>query len=163
MLGLVAGSTPAAADALRLEPAEATRNDPVRHYDIAPGPLGDTLNRVARRAGVVFTFEPSLVSGKRSTGVRGDLSVRDAFSAALQGSGLEIRVDETERLHAAQGSGATVARAGRRYVVGPPAQGDQVRAKRFRIGPLPGLGLTKEGFRAMCRVSLRKTFATPTR
>jgi outer membrane receptor protein involved in Fe transport len=145
MLGLVAGSTPAAADALRLEPAEATRNDPVRHYDIAPGPLGDTLNRVARRAGVVFTFEPSLVSGKRSTGVRGDLSVRDAFSAALQGSGLEIRVDEA--------GGYTL----RKAPVQPlPALGDdtssvhrlkeiQVRAKRFHeIGPLPGLGLTKE-------------------
>lgn len=144
-LGLAVVSLPAVADALRLELADATRNDAVRSYDIAPGPLGDTLNRVARRAGVVFTFEPSLVSGKRSAGVRGDFSVREAFTAALQGSGLELRIDEA--------GGYTL----RRAPVQPlPALGDdsssihqleaiQVRAKRFHeIGPLPGLGLTKE-------------------
>ncbi|MFX6645112.1 hypothetical protein ABTG96_19835, partial [Acinetobacter baumannii] len=39
-LGLAVVSLPAVADALRLELADATRNDAVRSYDIAPGPLG---------------------------------------------------------------------------------------------------------------------------
>ncbi|QEI09289.1 TonB-dependent siderophore receptor [Pigmentiphaga aceris] len=59
-------------------------------YDLPAGPLDATLTGIARRAGRIIAVDPSLVRGRNSAPVRGNLSVEQAFAQALTGSGLEI-------------------------------------------------------------------------
>ncbi|HEY9275446.1 MAG TPA: TonB-dependent siderophore receptor [Achromobacter sp.] len=70
--------------------APATANAP-RSYQIAAGPLADALTQFARNAGVVLSFDPALVRGRRSEGLTGAYSVGAGFSRILAGSGLQAR------------------------------------------------------------------------
>ncbi|MGB3433231.1 MAG: TonB-dependent siderophore receptor [Achromobacter sp.] len=72
------------------QPAPATANAP-RSYQIAAGPLADALTQFARSAGVVLSFDPALVRGRRSEGLSGAHSVGAGFSRILAGSGLQAR------------------------------------------------------------------------
>lgn len=83
--GLAAGMPQAWA-----QPAPATANAP-RSYQIAAGPLADALTQFARSAGVVLSFDPALVRGRRSEGLSGAHSVGAGFSRILAGSGLQAR------------------------------------------------------------------------
>ncbi|WP_454697054.1 TonB-dependent siderophore receptor [Achromobacter aegrifaciens] len=83
--GLAAGTPQAWAQS-----APATANAP-RSYQIAAGPLADALTQFARSAGVVLSFDPALVRGRRSEGLTGAYSVGAGFSRILAGSGLQAR------------------------------------------------------------------------
>ncbi|WP_371819140.1 TonB-dependent siderophore receptor [Achromobacter sp. SD115] len=83
--GLVAGMPQA-----RAQSAPASANAP-RSYQIAAGPLADALTQFARSAGVVLSFDPALVRGRRSEGLAGAYSVGAGFSRILAGSGLQAR------------------------------------------------------------------------
>ncbi|WP_414639480.1 TonB-dependent siderophore receptor [Achromobacter sp.] len=83
--GLAAGMPQAWAQS-----APATANAP-RSYQIAAGPLADALTQFARNAGVVLSFDPALVRGRRSEGLTGAYSVGAGFSRILAGSGLQAR------------------------------------------------------------------------
>jgi len=61
-----------------------------KHYDIPPGPLGQTLSRFALEEGIALSFEPVLTEGRKSPGASGNLTARQAAATLLAGSGLEI-------------------------------------------------------------------------
>lgn len=60
-------------------------------YQIAPGSLEDVLTRFARSAGVVLSFDPVQVRGRRSAGLVGTHSVEAGFVQLLSDSGLVAR------------------------------------------------------------------------
>ncbi|MNK16368.1 Ferrichrome-iron receptor precursor [compost metagenome] len=62
-----------------------------RSYQIPAGPLADALTQFARSAGVVLSFDPALVRGRRSEGLDGAYSVGAGFARILSGSGLQAR------------------------------------------------------------------------
>lgn len=109
-----------------------------RQYNINAGDLTKALNQYAQKAGVPLVFNPSLTQGKTSQGLNGQYGLNEGFNALLQGTDLEV-------IENAQGEFALKRK--------PKKQSNetnlnleevQVRAKRFyEIGPLPGLGLTK--------------------
>ncbi|OCW19319.1 TonB-dependent siderophore receptor [Pseudomonas aylmerensis] len=59
-----------------------------RHYDLAGGPLDDSLNRFAQVAGISLPFDPALVQGKRAPALRGDYGVHEGLNRLLVDSGL---------------------------------------------------------------------------
>lgn len=67
-------------------PTENTRQS----WNIPAGSLEDALSAFAAAAGVPLSFEPVLVAGKRSEGLRGDYSVGEGFERLLNGSGLIV-------------------------------------------------------------------------
>lgn len=73
-----AQSTPAAANAQR-------------SYQIPAGELAVALTQFARSAGVILSFDPALVRGRRSDGLNGAYSVGAGFARLLSGSGLQAR------------------------------------------------------------------------
>lgn len=64
-------------------------------FDIPAGPLAGALNKLAETAGVQFIYSSELAVGRRAAGVRGSLTVREAITQVLAGSGLTFRfIDE---------------------------------------------------------------------
>ncbi len=61
-----------------------------RHYELAAGPLEESLNRFAQAAGITLPFDPALVQGKRAPALRGDYEVQDGLSRLLDDSGLSV-------------------------------------------------------------------------
>lgn len=57
--------------------------------DIPPGPLGGALNRYARELGLTLSFDPAVVAGKTTAGLRGLHTVQAGFATLLAGSGLQ--------------------------------------------------------------------------
>jgi len=82
----------------------------LRAYAIEPGPLDEALLRLSTAAGMGLSFEPSLVDGLRSPGLRGSYGNEEALRRVLQGSGLEAqqRGDGLFVLRKAAGSAASV-------------------------------------------------------
>lgn len=74
----------------RAQPASAA-DAALRDYDLPAGPLGATLNRIAREAGLPLSADAQLVEGRRAAPVRGRRTALDALRRALEGSGLELR------------------------------------------------------------------------
>ncbi|WP_286304790.1 MULTISPECIES: TonB-dependent receptor domain-containing protein [Methylophaga] len=121
--------------------AEDNAAEQVKRYDIPAGPLGKAISNYAAENGVRLTFDPALAEGKETKGLHGEYSVEEGFQKLLNDSGLEA-IDDTD--------GGYFLVPGQEEL---PALGDdrlildtvQVRAQRFyEVGPLPGLGLTKE-------------------
>ncbi|WP_417499707.1 TonB-dependent receptor domain-containing protein [Methylophaga sp.] len=121
--------------------AEDNASEQVKRYDIPAGPLGKAISNYAAENGVRLTFDPALAEGKETKGLHGEYSVEEGFQKLLNDSGLEA-IDDTD--------GGYFLVPGQEEL---PALGDdrlildtvQVRAQRFyEVGPLPGLGLTKE-------------------
>ena len=81
--GMAAFPTPALA-----QPASAT---PV--YDIPAGPLGPALNRLGRASGVAISYDPAVVSGKTTRGLRGSHSPAQALQRLLRGTDLRALPD----------------------------------------------------------------------
>lgn len=61
-------------------------------YDISPGPLAETLARIARDSGQVLSAAPGLVEGRQAPAVRGRMSGIEAAQGALSGSGLVLSI-----------------------------------------------------------------------
>ena len=121
--------------------AEDNAAEQVKRYDIPAGPLGKAISNYAAENGVRLTFDPALAEGKETKGLHGEYSVEEGFQKLLNDSGLEA-IDDTD--------GGYFLVPGQEEL---PALGDdrlildtvKVRAQRFyEVGPLPGLGLTKE-------------------
>ncbi len=73
-----------------LIPAAQARAEQVsRDYDIPAGALVTTLNRFAREAGVVLSFDAALTQGQYSPRLHGRLSIEQGFAQLLAGSGLQ--------------------------------------------------------------------------
>ncbi|MCU1717715.1 TonB-dependent receptor [Pseudomonas sp. 5P_3.1_Bac2] len=57
-------------------------------FDLAPGPLDQTLLSISRQSAVSISFAQNLVQGLSSGAIHGSLSVEQALQQALSGSGL---------------------------------------------------------------------------
>ena len=121
--------------------AEDNTAEQVKRFDIPAGPLGKAISNYAAENGARLTFDPALAEGKETQGLHGEYSVEEGFQKLLNDSGLEA-IDDTD--------GGYFLVPGQAEL---PALGDdrlildtvKVRAQRFyEVGPLPGLGLTKE-------------------
>ncbi|WP_231755242.1 TonB-dependent receptor [Bordetella sp. N] len=82
--GAAANSQPTATLVAQAVPTAANG---ARAYDIAPGTLGDTLARYAAASGVQLVFDPALLAGRQSPGLRGSFGVQAGFDRLLGGSG----------------------------------------------------------------------------
>ncbi|ENO85966.1 TonB-dependent siderophore receptor [Thauera linaloolentis] len=71
-------------------PARAQPAAPAGVFDvsIAPQPLGQALNELARQAGLQLLFPPALVAGRIAPAISGTLTAREALDRLLAGSGL---------------------------------------------------------------------------
>ncbi len=69
--------------------AQTTAASARQSWNIPAGPLEDALSAFAAAAGAPLSFEPALVAGKRSNGLRGEFSIDEGFDRLLQGSGLQ--------------------------------------------------------------------------
>ncbi|RKT49663.1 outer membrane receptor for ferric coprogen and ferric-rhodotorulic acid [Azonexus fungiphilus] len=88
LFAAVAGPALVPAQAVAAEANAAASSERLR-YDIAAGPLDDTLARFAARAGINITMPPGLVAGKRSPGLQGEFTVTQALGRLLAGTGLD--------------------------------------------------------------------------
>lgn len=81
--------------ALALAPAAVLAQpqaaSPVRDYDLPAAPLGATLNRIARDAGLALTVDAARVGAREAAPVRGRYDAPQALRRALAGSGLVLR------------------------------------------------------------------------
>ncbi|MBW7900429.1 MAG: TonB-dependent receptor [Rhodocyclaceae bacterium] len=90
LLCIVAAFLPESQSHAQTMPAgQRAQQQGVRSYDIGPGPLAQVLNRFAREAGVLLSFDAAAVQGRHSGGVRGSYPVGEGFRQLLAGSGLE--------------------------------------------------------------------------
>ncbi|SNR74838.1 Outer membrane receptor proteins, mostly Fe transport [Methylobacillus rhizosphaerae] len=119
---------------------------PTQTYNIPPGDLDQALTLYAGNAGVLLSFDSGLTLQKKTTGLKGNYGVMQGFSELLKGTGLEIVQGEGGRYQLQR---ATVQEhdklPGEQSNLKFKVDSVEVRAKRFyEVGPLPGLGLTKE-------------------
>jgi outer membrane receptor protein involved in Fe transport len=120
-----------------------------KNYSISAGSLTKTLNRFAQQAGVVLVFDPVQTEGKNSNGLNGKFTTSAGFSELLKASGLEVTVDG-KGIYTLKKASPPPVNSQKVPALGETNENIQldkidVRAKRFHeIGPLPGLGLTKE-------------------
>ncbi|MEJ1127335.1 TonB-dependent siderophore receptor [Variovorax sp. CCNWLW225] len=61
-----------------------------RQYAIAGGTLADVLAQYAAATGVQLVFEPGMLAGLRSGGLRGRYTAQEGFEQVLRGSGYEV-------------------------------------------------------------------------
>jgi outer membrane receptor for Fe3+-dicitrate len=119
--------------------AESLKTDIPANINIQSQPLGTALKQFATQTGKNIIFDKTLVNGKTAPPVKGNYGEMDALQRVLENSGLE----------AVQEDGTIVIRTARPAVQKKAENLEldkvEVRAKRFyEVGPLPGLGLTKE-------------------
>ncbi|MGE8189662.1 TonB-dependent siderophore receptor [Pseudomonas sp. NPDC086278] len=75
---------------LAAEPALANAvASAVRSFAIPAGDLSQALNSLAEQAELILAFDPALTRGKRSDGLTGQFSTRNALDQLLRGSGLQ--------------------------------------------------------------------------
>ncbi len=121
---------------------------PKKVYQIPAGDLSETLPGYAAESGILLGFDPILTQGKRSPALKGQYGVLEGFDALLKDSGLEVQQSQDGKYQLRR------APVKPKPIPGAPEKaenkmlqldGVEVRAKRFyEVGPLPGLGLTKE-------------------
>ncbi|MDR2325545.1 MAG: TonB-dependent receptor [Acidovorax sp.] len=100
-VGLVVAASPGMARAQPVMQAQAAASAP-RQFLVPPGPLAQALTAFAADAGVSVSAPPALVQGKRTAGLQGRYTVREALERLLAGSDLQAE---------AAGQGSYVLRA----------------------------------------------------
>nr|WP_020182099.1 TonB-dependent receptor [Methylotenera sp. 1P/1] len=104
--------------------------------DLPKQPLSMSLKEFARSSGLSLSFDNKLVDGKTAPAIKGRMTRKEVLRELLSNSGLTTELD---------GDSAVLKKIP--DINSTNLQLDQinVRAKRsYDIGPLPGLGLTKE-------------------
>lgn len=74
------------------ERAPASANS-VRTYNISAGALAQVISRFAAEAGVILSFDATLLQGRQSIGLRGSHSVDEGFVVLLQSHSLQAQRD----------------------------------------------------------------------
>lgn len=103
--------------------------------DIPSQQLASALDKLGKAANMNIAFPTDLVLGRQSSAVKGTMTRKEALSRLLANTGLDAKIEGTAV-----------------YIQKVSNKDDniqldkiEVRARRFyEIGPLPGLGLTKE-------------------
>lgn len=99
-------------------------------------PLNQSIRQLANQTGLSISFDSELTKNKTAPAVKGFLSPQEALKKVLQGSGLQLNIS---------GDSAVIKPEPEKTSQSLKLEGIEVRAKRFyEVGPLPGLGLTKE-------------------
>jgi len=118
---------------------------PGKTYNIPAGPLGKALATYASLAGVSLGFDPVLAEGKATAGLKGEYSLMQGFTALLKGTGLEVVTKGDGRYELRQSPKLKAEDEGKNLPVEISLKETVVRSQRFyEVGPLPGLGLTKD-------------------
>ena len=99
-------------------------------------PLNQSIRQLANQTGLSISFDSELTKHKTAPAVKGFLSPQEALKKVLQGSGLQLNIS---------GDSAVIKPEPEKSSQSLKLDAVEVRAKRFyEVGPLPGLGLTKE-------------------
>ncbi|AKJ67294.1 tonB-denpendent receptor [Pandoraea thiooxydans] len=80
----------AAAQCLLANAAYAQNPQPPQEYHLQRAPLDQTLLLIAKKSGVLISYDPTLVNSLQSSPVNGKFSPVGAIEQALQGTGLEL-------------------------------------------------------------------------
>ena len=99
-------------------------------------PLAASLKALSAKIGLNITYNDKLVSDKQAPALSGSMRSKEALQKLLANTGLEVKLnDQTlyiQRISKIEDKSVQLDKV-------------EVRAKRFyEVGPLPGLGLTKE-------------------
>lgn len=130
-------SRPAAA-AASTSTAPLRALDIVQTFDLPAGPLATALTRIAADAGLIFSVDLTTVADERQPGVRGRMTVREAFGRLLAGTELHLILDgDVFTLERRPGSPQAAYRDGDRAALTLPEV--RIRARsggdpRYRIG-----------------------------
>ena len=104
--------------------------------DMPKQPLDMALQQFSKQSGMSVGFDHTLAKDKTAPALKGRMSRKEALQQLLSGSGLSAEID---------GDSAIVKKQVNLDTAAISLQAVEVRAKRFyEIGPLPGLGLTKD-------------------
>ncbi|WP_229008442.1 TonB-dependent receptor domain-containing protein [Methylophilus sp. Leaf408] len=114
---------------------EETFSVPV-NIDIPQQPLANSLHALGKATGMSISFPNDIVSGKTAPEVRGRMTRQEALRRVLNDTGLAPKIE---------GDSVYIQKAQKKEEKTVELDKVEVRAKRFyEVGPLPGLGLTKE-------------------
>jgi iron complex outermembrane receptor protein len=97
-----------------------------KQVDVPAGDLGAALQTISKQAGVELVFRPDQVRGLRTEGVSGTLSAQEAVRKLLEGTPLQLRMDEATGAMMIGTSPAPDAPAGS----APPSSGAQDDGRR---------------------------------
>ena len=104
--------------------------------DLPAQNLDAVLKQFSKQSNMDIAYDTETARKTRSAEVKGTLSRREILQKLLQGSGLSVTFD---------GDAATITPTPAKENTSIQLDSVEVRAKRFyEVGPLPGLGLTKE-------------------
>ena len=104
--------------------------------DLPAQNLDAVLKQFSKQSNMDIAYDTETARKTRSSEVKGTFSRREILQKLLQGSGLSVSFD---------GDAATITPTPAKENTSIQLDSVEVRAKRFyEIGPLPGLGLTKE-------------------
>lgn len=87
LAGLAGAAMPLQAAA---QTAETRGSTDRKEYAIPAGRLSDVLAQFAAAAGTALSFDPQMLAGRDSPGLRGRHSIREGFTLLLAGSGYEL-------------------------------------------------------------------------
>jgi Fe(3+) dicitrate transport protein len=114
---------------------EETFSVPI-NIDIPQQPLANSLHALGKATGMSISFPNDLVSGKTAPEVRGRMTRSEALRRVLGDNDLVPKIE---------GENVFIQKAPKSDNKNVQLDKVEVRAKRFyEVGPLPGLGLTKE-------------------
>lgn len=106
------------------------------NIDIPSQSLGSALNQLGRASNLNIAYPTDLTKGKTSPAIKGKMTAKQALQKLLENNGLEPDY---------QGNTVYIKPQIPKSETSLNLKEVQVRTKRFHeIGPLPGLGLTKE-------------------
>ncbi|NWJ25349.1 TonB-dependent receptor [Rhizobium sp. RM] len=94
-LALLASSAFSVMAGVNVRPAAAQEASAAINYSIPPGSLGTVISRFGDRSNLQMLYPASLVRGKTSRGVTGNLTREEALGRILAGSGLAYRFTST--------------------------------------------------------------------
>lgn len=106
------------------------------NLDLPAQPLAASLRQFAIQSNLSLTVDSALIVDKKAPAVKGRMTRKEAIKRLLDGSGLQGKIN---------GESIVIQRAVKAEAKEMQLDKVEVRAKRFyEVGPLPGLGLTKE-------------------
>jgi outer membrane receptor protein involved in Fe transport len=116
---------------------------PAQSYNIPAGDLGQALTLYAGSAGILLSFDSNLTRGKKTQGLKGNYGLMQGFTELLKNTGLEIVANEDGKYQLRKAP--IINSDSQDLPLSMELETVSVRAQRFyEIGPLPGLGLTKD-------------------
>ena len=124
-----------AAELNKVLPSDEISSRPI-NLDLPAQALSTSLKQYSEISGIDLSFDSNLTKNISAPAIKGRMTRKEALQKLLLGSGLSGSID---------GDSAVIKKAPEEKNTSLQLDAVQVRAKRFyEVGPLPGLGLTKE-------------------